>query len=326
MQRKCIRLTMLAAAVMMPVLAHASEPQKMPWPSLARSHTNNHAGSTKEATAFVQQAGNSFLNRYLNSTSGPAWLSRTDIAYDLQAKNTPVTSIETIQPLYESNVSTIFWQGRFAYNSGDGTGNLGFGYRYLTENKQWLFGANAFYDVTVQYAHTRVGIGGELFTPYVVLRANYYDALSGNQNVNTSVIGTTSYEHALSGYDVSLETPIPYISWMRLTAAGYHWQGIDTKNINGGEAGIRSFPARQLEMDLGIAGDNQYGGQAYLRLNYYLSSPAFIQNSATTPSYQGAFAPLDLEQQRLQKVIRHNDVVVEKTSRNAAGVIIGRGT
>ncbi len=310
--------TSIFSIVALPLLAYAI-PQQTPLP------TN---GSTKDAVGVAQQMGNSYLNNLFNSTNRPDWLTRTDINYGIQKGNTPVTGVETIQPLFENRWNTFFWQGRVAYNDGDGTGNIGLGYRYLTDNRKMMLGVNTFYDETMHYNHKRLGLGGELFTPYVTFRANYYDAISGRQNVGSLNSGLTPlYERALSGYDAGIETPVPYISWMRFTAQGYHWQGVDTANINGGEAHLRVFPARQLELDLGIASDNDKGGQAFMKLSYYLGSPAFIENSAATPSYQGTFAAQDLEKQRLQKVIRHNDIVVEKTNGVVTtDIIVARGT
>ena len=189
-----------------------------------------------------------------------------------------------------------------------------------------MWGLNVFYDENFHFNHKRLGLGGEFFTPCVTVRANYYDALSGKQQV-----GVSTYERALDGGDLGIETPIPYVPWMRFTAQGYHWSGVDASNVNGGIAGLRIFPARQLEVDAGVAYDNSQHAQGYLAAYFYLDKPAFIEYSATNtlPKISKTpFATKNLENMRLQKVIRHNDITVEKT--NGAGasgaIIIARGT
>lgn len=292
--------------------------QQMPWPSISTDFTKH----SQNPANLIE---NAYFNQLLNATNRPAWLNRTDITYDIQHNHVPVTGIETIQPLFLDAVNTVFWQGRVSYNSGDGTGNIGLGYRYITNDKMLMWGVNTFYDETFHYNHQRIGLGGEVFTPYVTVRANYYNALSGKKNVGSSGV-MTQYERALSGLDAGIETPVPYVSWARFTAQGYHWVGKTKSDINGGTLSFRTFPARQLEVDAGAAYDNSKHTQAFLSLNYYLGSAAFIENSATTVHDSSVFAPQNLENMRLQKVIRHNEIVVEKTAVNTStGVTIARG-
>lgn len=288
----------------------------------------NNAATNQNPVDLAKQVGNSYLNNVFNSTNRPAWMTRTFLSYAIENKNTPVGEVETTQPIFENYLNTIFWQGRLAYHSGDGTGNLGLGYRYLTNDRNLMWGLNAFYDETMHYNHERVGLGAELFTKCLTFRANYYDAISNKKNVGTSSAGITYYEQALSGYDASIETPVPHVSWMRFVASGYRWLGKNTASTNGGSAQLRIYPARQVEIDAGVAADNSSGARAFLNLNYYLGAPDFIQNSATTSHSNDTFASVDLETQRLQRVIRHNDIVVEKTNNGSSGpgITVARGT
>lgn len=290
---------------------------------VSSSQANTPTSSSKDAANFITQQGTSYLNNVFNSTNRPGWLTRTDLTYAIQHNSTPVGGIETIQPIYETPWSTVFWQGRASYNDGSTTLNFGLGYRYLTDNKKLMWGVNTFYDENPRFLHRRLGLGGEIFTPYVTVRANYYDAYSGNQRV-----GVNTYEHALKGVDGSIETPVPWISWMRFTAQGYHWQGIHTTNVNGGLAKLRIFPARQVEIDTGVSDDNSQHTSVFFNLNYYFGSPAFIQYSGTTEHPSELFTPQNLENQRLQKVIRNNDIVVEKSTGSPAtsAIIVSRGS
>lgn len=272
-------------------------------------------GSTKEAFAIAKDSGMGYLR---SKTNG--WLSRTDIDYDLRQGAKPVGSIETIQPLYMDARNTLFWQGRAAYADVATTLNLGLGYRFLNMRKTWMLGVNGFYDYEARHLHRRIGVGGEFFTPYVTFRANYYNAISHQRQ-----IAVASYARARGGYDVSLETPVPYTPWMRLSAQGYHWAGEDRPSRDGLSVGVRSFPYDQLEVDAGVAYDQVKHGQGYLSANYYLAKPAFIEHSEQSSRHMSheRFAKQNLENMRLQKVIRHNDIEVEKTS--SPGVSFGRG-
>jgi len=316
-------LLFLSAALSFPAFA-TTQSQQMPWPKITVP-TNRPASSISkdQAADLVTQTGYSYLNNIFNSTNRPDWLTRTDITYAMQHNTTPVSAIESIQPIYQDIWSTVFWQGRAAYNDGSMTYNFGLGYRYLTSAKNLMWGLNMFFDENPRFVHKRLGLGGEVFMPYVTFRANYYDALTGQQRV-----GVNTYERALNGFDIGIETPVPYVSWMRFTAQGYHWEGVAANDVNGGLMNLRIFPARQLEIDAGIADDNSQHAQAFLKLDYYFGSPAFIQSSATTPHTNPVWAAQNLEDMRLEKVIRHNDIVVEKTIGTASGsaVIIARGT
>lgn len=310
MQRICIGF-ILACMGLLPLQASA-ESQKLPWVQV-----KNISGTTKDAVNVIKQSGTSYLNSKLSQ-----WFSRTDINYSITENNKPIASIETIQPLYMTDFKTIFWQGRIAYTDTHTNANIGLGYRYLTMNERCLWGINTFFDKDLKFLHQRIGLGGELFTQFVTFRANYYQALSGKK-----LVSSTTYERALSGADASIETPVPYISWMRFVAEGYHWNGSAGPNVDGGKLSLRIFATRQLELDTGVAYDDALHRQGFLKASLYLDKPAFIENAATMTKTKNTFMPQNLENMRLQKVIRQNDIVVEKTSTlSSSDITIARGT
>lgn len=301
-----------------------ADSQSLPWPTTQSPNqsTAKTIGGGKEALNLTKQMGSHYISSQLRQQLSK-WLTRTDFTYSVQEKHQPVASIETIQPLYLNDWHTLFVQGRLAYNDAATTGNIGLGYRYLTHDKQWMWGVNTFYDQNFQYTHKRVGLGGELFNPYLTFRANYYNAYSGKRQITTS-----ANEQALDGYDGSIEAPIPYVSWIRLKAEGYHWDAVSASDVDGVIATFRMFFTRQLEVDVGVADDNSQGKQVFLELDFYLGHPDFIQYNASTwkSSSNGRLATLNVEELRLQKVIRHNDIVVETTTSGSGGVVIARGT
>lgn len=325
MRRIRVGLAMLCiATVAMPSLANHTHDGTWSYHHSHPIRTGNYEDGIAAANSF----GNAYLNALLNAEDRPDWLRRTDLTYNIQRRFTPVWGIETIQPLFEDCWNTIFWQGRAAYNSGDGTANLGLGWRYLNDSRSLMYGLNFFYDQTYRYIHKRVGVGGELFTPLITLRANYYDAISRTKHVGTTGTGITQYERALSGFDGSIETPVPYVPWIRFMAQGYHWQGDKKADINGGQASLRIFPARQVEVDAGVADDNRNHWQGFLGINYYLAPACFIEQSAMTSCPTCPIVAQNLENMRLEKVLRQNNIIVEKTSSANVtnnSVVIARG-
>lgn len=261
------------------------------------------------------------FNRIFNSTNHPDWISRTDINYSLASYNKPLTAIETLQPIFADIWHTWFWRGRLSYMEIIPTVNFGVGYRYLPDSQNVMFGLNMFYDETTRYTNKRVGWGAEVYTKQLTFRANYYDAFSGHR-----IIGIQHFAQALKGYDYSIETPFPHVSWARVTLEGYHWIGKNTSSVSGGLINFRIYPARQLEINTGYAHDNSKGNQAFIQLAYYLGSPASNEYSATSGGPHNTFAARNLEDMRLEKVRREDQIIVE-TSRGFApvpGVIVSR--
>jgi hypothetical protein len=67
-----------------------------------------------------------------------------------------------------------------------------------------IFGANAFYDYEIEAKHKRTGLGVEFITSMFEVRANRYNAISGNityKGIN---------ESALDGRDFKLTANLPY--------------------------------------------------------------------------------------------------------------------
>lgn len=305
MKRIAVLFSVVSLPIVLTQIARADElTDTFPRPSCSDTPVNN----TPTGAVMPTETLGSYATRLLNSTDQPAWITRTDLFYETQQKNTPVAGLETIQPLYRCDGRTLFGQGRAGYTDGGTTFNVGLGYRYLTFDKNFMWGVNTFYDEVFRYPHKRLGLGGEIFTRFITLRANYYGGLTGQHYT-----GNNTFERASSGFDAGIETPVPYISWMRFTLKGYHWKGDHANNVNGGLVNLRVYPARQVELAVGYANDNRQNSQLFLNLNYYFGSPDFVQYSASTPHPSDLFAAQDLEKVRLEKVLRVNPIVVEKT-------------
>lgn len=284
--------------------------------------------SVDDLTKTAVDTGKNKLIDAMHKSSMPEWLQRTDIDFNLEERNVPEYEINTIQPFYQNLLNTWFWQARTAYKEQNTTINFGGGYRYLTPSENLMFGLNTFFDTALRYHHKRLGYGGEMFTRYATLRANYYEAISGKTVVsNESSVET--YEKALSGYDGSIETPMPFLPWVRFTLTGYHWDGYLGGNINGGKFSFRMTPWSNLELEAGSGKDTATRWQAFLNAHWYFDKPAYIEYRISDKLFSKAvFTPTDIVKHRLEKVRRQNDIVVERGTISGSGgtFVIKRGT
>ena len=103
-------------------------------------------------------------------------------------------------------------------SSGRIIGNLGLGYRRLSENKNFMFGANTFYDRDLTEGQNRLGFGIEAKGSILDLTANSYTKISNSEIVD----GTR--EQVLSGWDYNLTSQIPRAPWARINYNAYKWE------------------------------------------------------------------------------------------------------
>lgn len=209
----------------------------------------------------------------------PDWLKRTDVVLDVQENHKPIWSVETIQPLFETDLDTIFIQGRAASSNNDGTFNLGAGYRRLLDDKSWMFGLNGFYDRTTKRKHQRLGAGMEIFSQYGTLRGNYYNTITSLRSY-TDNTGSTVQEWSLDGADINLETPLPYFPWVQVTGKAFQWKTINlANNIRGWTAGIRANPMDFVEIEAGFTDDNLRKSEAYAQLTWHFGKPNHVEHT-----------------------------------------------
>lgn len=272
------------------------------------------------------------VSQEVKSNNGriPDWLKRTDISIEGIENGKPTWSIETVQPLYQTPDSlhdTIFFQGRIGHRSSDQTLNLGLGYRRLLDDKSWLLGMNAFYDLERKASHRRWGIGGEAIGRYATLRANYYEPDSGEKVISVSD-SVTRTEKALRGHDIGVDVPVPYLPWLRLTANTYRWHaatsGVD--DLKGDKFTLLGNINQHLAFELGVDDVSGSKENYFFKLSYTFGKPLNGVESTLLDGMRShsAFTARDLTKHTLDKVVRQNEIIVEKRRSGGAGVSIGR--
>ena len=173
-------------------------------------------------------------------------LPNTEISLTGREGGKPKISVTTVQPVIqtEGDRDTVFVQGSVASSDSGNrhTANLGLGYRRLSKDERWLFGANTFLDYEFPYDHKRVSAGLEIKSAPLELTANKYKALTEWRNGPGAV-----NEHALDGYDFEVGVQVPYMPSSRVYARQYKWDGV---------SGSSDFRGREYSLAVsGFLGD-----------------------------------------------------------------------
>jgi len=137
---------------------------------------------------------------------------------DQDQLNFSILGVRDIEATDNSNFFTQFSLMNQEIQGGRLLGNLGFGYRKLSDDKNFMFGANTFYDRDLTEDHSRLGLGIEAKGSILDFTANNYQKISNSKVVN----GTR--EQVLSGWDYNLTSQIPRAPWARINFNGYKWE------------------------------------------------------------------------------------------------------
>jgi hypothetical protein len=180
----------------------------------------------------VSQVVDSLKNKAINATESyveKASLKGLNSIYDKVELNiefndgSPEFELGVLKAYDEANPNAFLFN-QIGINLFDSrtTLNLGLGYRMLNADQTWMGGVNAFYDQEFPNDHKRSGMGVELISSAIQLRANTYNGITG---YITDKSGTDS--KALDGSDVSLKMALPYLPGTFLTYTDTKWKGID---------------------------------------------------------------------------------------------------
>ena len=137
---------------------------------------------------------------------------------DQDQLNFSILGVRDIEATDNSNFFTQFSLTNQEIQGGRLLGNLGFGYRKLSDDKNFMFGANTFYDRDLTEGQSRLGLGIEAKGSILDFTANNYQKISNSKVVN----GTR--EQVLSGWDYNLTSQIPRAPWARINFNGYKWE------------------------------------------------------------------------------------------------------
>ncbi len=268
--------------------------------------------TNQKAAQFLNQLIPYYLQN--GKRQGPQWLRTTDINFSVTENYKPVFSLETIQPFSQTtkNSELLFWQGRYSYQSDDGTtSNLGIGWRKLSEDKTSILGFNAFYDYGFKHNLSRVGIGAEYFNKLAEYRTNFYFPVSGDRQIDEKISNDGilyTYIRAVQGLDYEVGSTLANAQWLGFYASGFYY---DNKH-NDDERGYKLRSTLQLSprisMEMGYTKSNLSSGDLYGKIQYQLADklgPSLFRNSHKDKKTN------DISYKLLQKVQRENQIKTE---------------
>ena len=255
-------------------------------------------------------AGTSITKDYL-STLFPT----VEVGVSSGLSNSVTGGILVVAPLSDpKNIyNTVFMQGSIFLTHEDRyrqTVNIGIGDRILVMDKKLLLGANVFYDQEFPYDHKRGSIGFEARSSVGELNANKYYRLStwnsGYNNIQ---------EKALSGQDIELGVPLPYMNWAKVYAKKFRHENIGSlPDIKGDDLSLRA----NLPFGLSVEGgrrnysNNGISDENFVRLTWN-SNPPTDEKPLTISN--DAYTLTSMEEHRYDKVRRENIIQKSKGGR-----------
>ena len=222
--------------------------------------------------------------------------------------NFSILGVRDIEATDNSNFFTQFsLMNQEINSSGRIIGNIGLGYRKLFEDKNFMFGANTFYDRDLTEGQDRLGLGIEAKGSILDLTANSYTKISNSEVVNGD------REQVLSGWDFNLTSQIPRAPWARINYNGYKWEAekgsLDQKgNIYSLELDVTN--SVEIVASLDKSSLNGVDDETSLSINYIYppkEKSMVMSDGLSNDMYEKS----NMEQKLKEKVRRRNKLVME---------------
>jgi hypothetical protein len=214
------------------------------------------------------------------------FLSRLDIGIGSEGGNL-VSSVSSVEPIWEDPLSRhhIFAQASYytttseleagGFKKANDTLNLGVAYRYLTEDKTTLYGANLFVDHAPKTNHNRLSLGVDARTSQLAFAANKYIPLSDWKKVNNYY-----EEKAAGGFDLNLRGQVPSLPSWTGSLTAYEWDDQDNgENLYGAVGTVEYSPVPALAVRVGVRDESQANAslEAGLHFSYRFDKPDDVQ-------------------------------------------------
>ena len=235
----------------------------------------------------------------------------TDVSIQVHEEDNPDIEILTNRSLDKTDDSNRFIQlslhTQETNNKDRLITNLGYGYRELSDDNSFMYGANAFIDIESE-GHMRASLGLEAKGKILDLNANFYEALSGKENID----GVN--EEVLSGYQFNLTTQMPYMPWSTLNIQNYYFENIKASNdTEGNKISLEMNLTPILQFDISQDFSDTTGVDDETDFKLSLRYPP----SENKPNLQDgfisnvAFEKANMKDKLVQKVRRDNNLTVE---------------
>ncbi len=187
-------------------------------------------------------------------------------------------------------------------------GNIGLGYRSLSDDKSMIFGSNIFYDTDILNGHHRLSFGLEAKAEILDFNLNIYQSLS-NQVVVDNID-----EKVMDGYELSLSSQIPYMPWSKFNFTDYEWEKEKAiRDTSGDIYGLEVYlsPTLSLEAKHDNSSNSNVDDENSLSLTF-IYPPDENRNTLRNGFLATeAFEKRDMSSEMKKKVRRNNKIVLE---------------
>ena len=228
----------------------------------------------------------------------------TEISVDIRENYKPDYSILLVRELMRDDKGNLFTQlsifNTEKLNDERIVANFGLGKRLLGDGNTLMTGYNAFLDLD-EDGNIRTSLGGEVRNAVLSFNANLYEGL---QDANGETV--------LDGYDLKLNSQIPYLHWAKAFVSNYKWDGVDRDDIEGMKLGTNMQISPTISLEAAYDDKDKSGLEDEYYFNLMFNFPP--QNGPTMQDGIGSTAwkeDKDMSGELLSKVDRQNKIVVE---------------
>ena len=235
-----------------------------------------------------------------------------DIQLSDKDNNEPRVNLLLLRDLHKTLRSNFYTQMSLhtqdvGVNSNRYIGNLGYGYRQLSDDNMYMFGTNAFFDRDLKEGHSRASIGLEAKAGMLDFTFNHYESITLQKIVD----GTK--EQALGGMDYTFATQVPYMPWAKFNFTGYkHKADIASVDTKGKKyiAEMNLTPSLVLEAEYDESGNN---ADDFTSMKITFVYPPRNSNLSLSDGFLSsqAFYKKDMTKTLSQKVKRNNNIAIE---------------
>ena len=235
----------------------------------------------------------------------------TEASIQINEDDDPDLEILALREIQSTNNSNLFTQFSIHTQETNGhnrlVGNLGLGYRKLSEDKSSLMGINVFLDNDFNAGHQRGSVGFELKGANLDLTANSYHKIS-NMEVHK---GTE--EQVLSGYTINLASQLPYTPWAKIDWQNYAWENEKASgDSEGNSIALQAYltPSIQLEFKNDMSDNSGVDDEFTSKLTY--TYPPREDGKSMQDGFSNvAFEKENVQKKLKEKVKRNNNLTVE---------------
>lgn len=305
------RKYILFSSMLVAITTHAAETSNssMLYEGVQIAASDNALGILKEkaigkAENFVESESKNFISPYLNYA---------EIAVNVGSGSSDSTFEIIGLKAYDNNgLQNGFLFNQFGLNYFDErtTVNLGLGYRYLTEDKNWLLGANVFYDYEVEDQHQRSGAGIEIKSSIFKVTYNIYNGISDYKNDRS---GTDS--KALDGSDLKFDLTMPYLPGLAMNYTKFKWDGdAGADDLKGKDISLKGKLSTSFYIDAGRTFYDGTGNKDYnwIKLTYQINLGKSKSEASIFDLSKHAYQLSSIEHEKYKPVQRVNRIVKQK--------------